>query len=150
MKGKVEMKRSLIWKVILAIVVVGMLVGLGVLVFNAGVSRGLAGNPFSEGAPRRGVTAPFYFMMPHMGGFFGSGIITFFVVLILVFLVFAIARALFWRGPRDWHAMRHGAGEYPVSGDRGETTPPVPTYFEEWHRKLHENQPPAEHEKKPE
>ena len=72
--------------------------------------------------------APVVAFWPRPWGF-GFGFIPFFPLLFLLFWIFA-ARALFWRA--RWH-RGYGSGW----GSRG-----VPPMFEEWHRRLHEQQPP--------
>ena len=72
--------------------------------------------------------APVVAFWPRPWGF-GVGFFPLFPLFFLLFWIFA-ARALFWRG--RWH--RYGDGW----GSRG-----VPPMLEEWHRRMHEQQPPS-------
>ena len=85
--------------------------GIGILAFNSGVTRGIAINP--QGGPAAFAWHPFWF---HPFGFVFP--------LFMLFFWFAFARFLFWGGPwrRGWH---HESGG-------------VPPRFEQWHRQMHE------------
>jgi len=87
-------------------------VGVGIVAFNAGVTRGLAANPQVGSTPFAGY--PFWF---HPFGFVFP--------LFILFFWFAIARFVFWGGPwrRRWH---------------DQASEGVPPRFEEWHRQVHE------------
>jgi hypothetical protein len=88
-------------------------IGVGVLAYNAGVSRGLALH-----APAGFAAYPWY--PPYWFHPFG-----FVFPLFMLFFWFAFARFLFWGGAwrRRWHH---------------ETPDGVPPRFEQWHRQMHE------------
>ena len=112
--------------------VVVVLVGIGVGVYNAGVSAGLATTVAApSGAPVAYYPGPYVWHGWGWGpgwGFFGI-----FFWILGIFLIFALLRAIFgwgrWsgRGYRDWN---HGANGH--GGPEGR--------FEEWHRRLHEGE----------
>ena len=144
------MNRSIIFKVILVLVLLGALVGIGVFAYNAGLARGAALN---LPAPSGGTgTAPLpypYYAFRHAFPFFGFGGFGCFGVLIplfLLFLVFGAFRGLFWHGPHRWRHLHHyGPCGAPPSGT-GETGPDLPPMFAEWHRRMHEQKPDAKAE----
>ena len=111
------------------VVLIALLVVIGIGVYNAGVSAGLAetGAAVASGAP-------VVYYGPYIGhpwgwgggpGFFGI-----FFGILFIFLIFGLIRAAFgfgrW-GRHDW-GDRHGP-----SGRGGRSG-----YFEEWHRRAHE------------
>ncbi len=120
------MNGRIIFRILATVILIAILAGFGVMVYNAGVASGLAasGNlPAPSQAP-----APYYygygpFLRPWGFGFFPFG---FLIPLLFFFLIIALFRGLFfrsWGGPR-----RHGwGGPYDV-----------PPTFEEWHRRAHE------------
>jgi hypothetical protein len=143
------MNRSIIFKVVMALVLVAALVGIGFYAYNLGVAQGMAVKlPDSSGA---GGAAPLpypYFGMRHYYPFFGFGGLGCFGLLIPLFLlclVFGAFRGLFWHGSRRWHMMGHGPwgrgpwGQGPTgmppSGEHGMNVPPM---VSEWHRLMHE------------
>ena len=113
------------------VVLVGALVAIGVGVYNAGVTAGIADAgraAVSSGAP------VVYYPGPYIGHGWGPGFGFFgFVLWILgIFLIFGLVRAAFgfgrWgRGGRNW-------GEH--DGPRGHGGPR--DRFEDWHRRAHE------------
>jgi hypothetical protein len=136
------MNRSIIFKVIMALVLLGALVGIGAYAYNAGIAQGML---VSLPAPANGSgTAPQpypYFAYRHASPFFGFGGFGCFGVLIplfLLFLVFGAFRALFWNGSRRWHTLHTGPwGRSPYDKAGGN----IPPMVAEWHRRMHE-QPP--------
>jgi hypothetical protein len=121
-------------RVLAAIVVVGILAGLGVTIFNAGVSQGMAqgaGLATASGAPA--VAYGWYGFGPHWG--WGFPIFGIFFWILGIFLVFALLRAVFgwgrW-GARRWDGRGPGGWDGPggVDGRR--------EAMERFHRELHE------------
>ena len=111
---------------------IGVLILIGVGVYNAGVSAGLAttGAAVASGAP-----AVYY--GPYVGHPYGWGGFGFFGIFFLIlgfFLIFGLIRAIFgwgrWSG-RDW-GSRHGNGGHGGNGGRRD-------YFDDWHRRAHES-----------
>ena len=140
------MNKSIIFRIILALVLVGAMVGLGVFAFNAGLARGLAMKaPAAAGEPLQPPYA--FYGMPygrHIMGFGGFGLLGCLVPLFLVFLFFLALRGLFWHGPRGWYGHMHH-GPWGRAG-KGEWSKGVPPMFDEWHRQAHEGQPSEEAE----
>jgi hypothetical protein len=111
------------------LLLVGLLAVVGVNVYNAGVSAGIAsdiGNAIASGAP---IPAGYYSgaYIGHPGGFgFGDFLIGLFVL----FLFFGLLRAAFgghWEG-------HHGGDRYGKWGGRHE-------YLDSWHRERHGESP---------
>lgn len=111
---------------------VGVLVAIGVGVYNAGVTAGLADTArvaVPSGAPA------VYYPGPYVGHGWGPGfgIFAVFFWILGIFLIFGLLRAAFgfgrWggRGPRDWGDHNGPRG----NGGRREQ-------FEDWHRRAHE------------
>ena len=135
------MNGRLIARILMAILLIAVLAGFGVMIYNAGVARGLAtstdfpgpvpdGTPGAPGVPGRWVN-PYYgygygpFIRPWGFGFFPFG---FLFPLLFFFLIFWLIRGLFWRG---W-----GGPRYYGWGGPNQVPPP----FEEWHRRAHEGE----------
>lgn len=128
--------------VVLALVVIGVLAGVGLTAYNAGVIQGAVANGKfvapTEGntlpiVPQYGFYQPFGFYRPFG---FGFGFLRCLVPLFFILLLLMLFRFAFrprWGG----HWMRPGWD--PSRGD-------FPPAVKEWHRKLHEeeaNVPPA-------
>jgi hypothetical protein len=130
------MNRSIFLKIILTIVLIAALAGLGFIIFNAGVARGMA---FSARLPQgEGLRALPYFAMPHARmyyGFGGFGFLGLLVPIFLILLIFFTIRGLFWRVPRTWSHMHSSYWGDPFK--RGDWEHNVPPMFEEWHRRVH-------------
>lgn len=106
---------------------VGLLVAVGVGIYNAGVSAGLgtdAGVPPYVGQP---------WGWGWVGGIFGF-IVGLFFLFLFFGLIFGLLRAAFGWGHggrhHGWSEYRHS--RYGPDHDRGRRD-----YFEEWHRELH-------------
>ncbi len=136
------MNRSIIFKVIMALVLAGALIGIGVFAYNAGVAQGMSVSVQPPASGNGTVPVPY----PHYGywhgypfyGFGGFGCFGVLIPLFLLFLAFAAFRGLFWHGPRHWHRMHHGPWGMSPSGEPGSEVPPM---VAEWHRRMHEAQP---------
>ena len=133
------MNRSVIFRIVMALVLLGALGAIGVFAYNAGVARGIAANvqaPASGSAAAPLVYPPYAYW--HRSPFFGFGGFGCFGVLIplfLVFLAFAALRGLFWHGPHHWRRMGYGPWGMHPTGDPGADVPPM---VAEWHRRMHE------------
>ena len=127
-------------RVLAALVLIGLIVAIGVGVYNAGVSAGLATQVVTpSGAPAVYYPGPYAWHGWGWGpgfGFFGI-----FFWILGIFLIFGLLRAIFgwgrWggRGYRDWSHRPNGYG-----GPR--------EHFDDWHRRAHEpgspgSEPPA-------
>ncbi|MCA1553965.1 MAG: hypothetical protein LC737_06265 [Chloroflexi bacterium] len=114
-------------RIVFALLVIVLAVGIGVSVYNAGVAQGLAESGKivapATGVPYVGV--PFFF---RPWGF-GFGLFGWLFPLLFFFLIFGLLRGLFWRG--RWGGHRHWE-----SG--------LPPAFDEWHRREHGETPPSE------
>jgi hypothetical protein len=115
------------FRVVRAVVIVLLLIaavaGFGSYMYHLGVAQGIVESGRLVGPNGAPVVA--FWPRP-----WGLGFFPFFPLLFILFWIFA-ARALFW-GAR-WR-RGYGGGW----GSRG-----VPPMFEEWHRRLHEQQPPT-------
>ena len=136
------MNRSIILRIILALVLVGAMLGLGAFAFNAGLARGMAMS--AAGAMGESFQPPYSFYGvpygPHYWGFGGFGLLGCLVPLFLVFLFFFALRGLLWHGPRGWYGhMHHGSW-----GMKGDSSKGVPPMFVEMYRRAHEEQPTEE------
>ena len=135
------MNKSIIFRIVLALVLIGAVAGLGAFAFNAGLARGLAMS--APPAVGEHFQPPYAFYgMPygrHIMGFGGFGLLGCLVPLFLVFLFFLALRGLFWHGPRGWYGhMHHGPWGMAGKGDWSKGVPPI---FAEWHQRAHEGQP---------
>jgi hypothetical protein len=125
-------------RVLAVIVVVGILAGLGVTVYNAGVSQGMvqgAGLATASGAPA--VAYGWYGVGPHWG--WGFPLFGIFFWILGIFLVFALLRAVFgwgrW-GRRGWDDHGPGWGGPGPGGYGGPSG--RRDAMERFHRELHE------------
>ncbi len=133
------MKRGFfIFRLLLVVVLAAVVVGMGVYVYNAGVAQGLLSSG-SLPAPAAGAPAVVYaapFIHPPLGfGFLGC-----LAPLLFLLFFFGLLRLLFWAGPGR-HAFHHagcGPGRRGMNWEKG-----VPPFFEEWHRRAHQPEPPA-------
>ena len=116
------------YRVVRTLVVALLLIAAVTAVASYTYHLGLAQGIVESGRLVGSNGAPVVAFWPRPWGF-GFGFFPFFPLLFLLFWIFA-ARALFWRG--RWH--RYGDGW----GSRG-----VPPMLEEWHRRMHEQQPPS-------
>ncbi len=132
----------ILWRIIVALVLLATIVGIGVYTYNAGVASGLAQRATAPGGQTVPVPYP-YFWPPFFGFGFGFGFLGFLIPLFLLFLVFASLRALFWGGRWGMRRnMHHGPWGWREENDKG-----VPPFFEEWHRRAH-GQPEDETQQK--
>ena len=137
------MNRSIVFRIIMALVLVAAILGLGAFAYRAGVTQGMALSAQSSAGEAVQPPLPYYpmyFMRPFYG-FLGFGFLGCLVPLFLLFLVFFAFRALFWGGPRHWRHMHHGPWGW------GEPGQGPPSMFTEWHRQAHA-QPPSGAEEK--
>jgi hypothetical protein len=127
----------------MTLLLIAGLVALGVFVYNLGVARGA-----TIGANWAEMPVPQAGMRPYgFHGLFGFGLLALGLPLILAFLFFGtVRRLMFMRwmagaagGFRHWHGPRHWGDR----GHPGEGSEHIPPFVEEWHRKMHESQPPA-------
>src|SRR5512141_2267356 len=89
------------FQVVLMLGLVGVVVGLGAGVYNAGVTQGLAASgklALPDGA--NGVVAPYAYYGPYRPFGFGVGLFGLLVPLLFFFLIFSAIRGLFFRGWR--------------------------------------------------
>ena len=129
------MNRSIVFRVIMGIVLVGALVGLGFFAYQAGFSNGMAQGAQVEAGSLPAPIYPYY-GMPYPWPFFGFSFLGCLVPLGLLFLFFFAMRGLFWHGPRRWGGMHHGP--WGRSGTGHPDWPNgVPPFAEEWHSKMH-------------
>jgi len=137
------MNRSVVFRIIMALVLVGAIIGLGALAYNAGMAQGLALSaqaPAGEGIQPAPLYYPLHYGQPFYG-FGGFGYLGCLVPLFLLFLVFFAFRGLFWGGSRHWGYMHHSPW------GKGEPGQGPPSMFAEWHRQAH-TQPPMGAEEK--
>lgn len=125
------MSGRIVLRVIAGLALVGLAVVIGINVYNAGVTAGLAEagrNALAAGEP---VT---YYPGAYIGhGWGGFGVFGIFFWILGVFLIFGLLRAAFgwgrWgRGGRSWSEHGYGHG-HRYDGPRDN--------FEEWHRRAH-------------
>lgn len=134
--------RGRIWLGILAaLVLLGLVAGVGALAYNAGVAQGMwLGSTTTATAPE-GTTvplAPYYApWMFHRPFGFGFGMLACLIPVFFVFALFALMRFMF--GAPRWHRGWGGPGMY---GKWNPSDGNFPSHVVEWHRKLHEQDAP--------
>ena len=123
------MNGGTIVRVIAALLLVAVVVGLGAAVYNAGISAGLtaaAQQAIASGDPAPVVPVYGYGYGPYVHGPFGWGFFGIFFWILGFFLILALLRAVFGWG--RWGGGPRGPGGW--GGRRSEMA-------EEWHRELH-------------
>jgi hypothetical protein len=127
-------------RIVSALVLIAALAGIAFFAFQAGVAKG---SPITMQAPAgqtAPVPAPFYgygYGMPFHPPFgfgFGFGCFGPLLVLFLLLIAFRAFRLMLW-GPR-WGHMGHHHGPWSRHWENG-----VPPMFDEWHKKMHGEQP---------
>jgi hypothetical protein len=120
----------ILWRVLVALVLVAAIIGIGVYAYNIGMAQGLAQKiPVPSG---ESVQVPYvYYGHPFFG--FGFGLLGCLVPLFLLFLVFGSLRALFWHGPMGGRHMHRRPWGWHAEDDKD-----VPPFFSEWHRRAHD------------
>ena len=123
----------ILWRVLVALVLVAAIVGIGVYAYNLGMAQGLV-QKIPAGTS---VQMPYgYYGRPFLGfGGFGFGLLGCLIPFFLLCLVFGSIRALFWHaGPMGWrnNMMHHRRWDW-----RDENSKEVPPFFAEWHRRAH-------------
>jgi hypothetical protein len=137
-----------------AILLVAVLaIGGGIIAttaYQAGVSTAVTTTASGSAAVVTPVVVPAYGYGWGWGWHAGFGFFGFVATLFFLFIVFALIRAIFWRGgpgrrggwgPGGWGGY-DGSGKGPGGPDQGawETRNQA---FEEWHRRAHGETPPA-------
>ncbi len=141
------MKGRIFLSILFTLIVVGLLAGLGVVVYNQGVANGLAANG-NVTITTPGMTAPYVhpgYLFHPWGWGFGFFPFGFLIGLFFLFLIIGGIRRLFF--PGAWHrgyyggmGMHHqgygprGFGPYGFDPEHDQ----VPPIVEQWHRKMHE------------
>jgi len=133
------MNGRFIFRLLAALVAIVAILGLGAIVYGAGVTQGVAQSTQLAGSEVSVVPVPYY--GPYASPFFGFGCFGLLGLLFFLFLLFGAVRALFWRGPRGWGHMHRGPWGMPPMAGKEEWDKGVPPPFEEWHRRAHEPQP---------
>lgn len=134
------MGKSIFFKVVLVIVMLGAVIALGAFAYQAGLTQGMAQTALVEGGkaglqPAYAVPYMMPFGYPHFGMF---GLFGLLIPFLLFLMIFSTIRGLIWGGHRGWHHMHHGPwGMRHGDWDKDMDVPPV---VEEWHRQMHEKQ----------
>lgn len=124
------------FRVLAALLVVGVLAGLGFTVYNAGVSQGVAqgaGLATASGTPAV-VYGGYWGVGPHWG--WGFGVFGIFFWILGIFLVFALIRAAFGWG--RWGGRGHWTDHGPTGFDGPRGFGGRREMLEAWHREAHE------------
>ncbi len=134
------MNRSIVFRIVMALILIAALVGIGLYAYNAGIARGVAQNIQVQTGNPPTTTIPYYAYPygPHFFWWGGFGILGCLIPLFLIFLAFSALRGLMWFGPRRWHHFRHGQWGVPPESGQGDWHEGVPPMFDEWHRRSHQ------------
>jgi len=115
-----------VFRLILALVLIGAVAGLAWYVYNLGIAQGVVESANFE-VPEGGERIYPYYGGPFFFRPFGFGFLACLVIPLFFFFLFGLGRLFFWGG------RPHRFGWYP--GNREGSVPPG---FEEWHRRMHE------------
>jgi hypothetical protein len=129
------MSKGIVLRIVMALVLIGAIIGLGAFAYQAGFVHGAAANVQlpAGNSPQAYVYPP---MMYYGHPFFGFGFLGCLVPLFLIGLVFFAMRVLFGFGHRGFRHMHHGPWSMDPNDQSG-----VPPMFSEWHRHAHEQKP---------
>jgi hypothetical protein len=117
------------FSLVLGLVFLAILGGIGVSVYNAGVSAGLA-----QAGAGAAVATPYVYGWGFGPGAFGFGFIGLLFPILFLFLIFGLIRAAIFGGRRGWgQGWRDGAGP---DGWRSERE----RYVADLHRRLHDSE----------
>lgn len=123
-----------IGSVLFGILVLVVLAGIGVGIYDAGLQQGIA-----QSATVPAGAVPYYaYGYGWHGGF---GIFGLLFPILFLFLIFGLARAAF-RGRRGWGGWGHGYGYGPGKSGPGPWigSQDRDQWVAEWHRRLHESE----------
>lgn len=125
-----------------ALVVIGLIIGIGLIAFQLGANQGFAQGALqgvlsagSEGAAPLAPGFGLLYSRPY-GGFGGFGLLGCLIPFLLVFLFFGILRMFLWRGPHSWGRYPKWAGQ--ENGPEEPHSYEAPPFIAEWHRRMHE------------
>ncbi|MBI3752181.1 MAG: hypothetical protein HY263_11075 [Chloroflexi bacterium] len=114
--------------VVLWLVFLAILGGIGVSIYNAGVSAGLA----QAGAVAGGAVAPYVYGWGFHPGFLGFGFLGLLFPILFLFLIFGLIRAAMFGGRRGWgHGWQAGPGPDAWRSERDR-------HLADLHRRMHE------------
>jgi hypothetical protein len=122
---------KIVFRVFAALVLLAAIAGIAWYAFNLGAAQNVpvaSGETVPQSYP--GYGSPFW----HPFGFMGFGCFGLFFPLFLILIAMASFRHMIF-GRRWGHMHGHWHGEH---GERGEGFPP---FFQEWHRRAHEESP---------
>jgi hypothetical protein len=126
------------FRILSALVLIAAIAGIAYFAYNAGVAHGSPVTiqaPAGESAPAPYPPFGYGYGMPFHPPFaFGFGCFGILIPLFLLFLAFNAFRFMLW-GPRFGHMHGHGMMHH-GPGEHG-----VPSMFEEWHKRMHGEQP---------
>jgi hypothetical protein len=137
-----SMNGRTIVRFLVGLIAVGLLIGIGVEIYQSGVQQGIV----DAGRVPAGAAVPYVGYGYHPG--FGFGFLGFLFPLLFIFLIFGLLRAAFWggRGRRGWGG--HGWGGYGY-GPGGRGSDPNSWQAErdrriaEMHQRLHDADAPG-------
>jgi len=117
--------------VVLGLVFLAILGGIGVSIYNAGVTAGLA----QSGAVAGGAAAPYIYGYGAHAGYglgFGFGFLGLLFPILFLFLIFGLIRAAIFGGRRGWgHGWQGGPGSDSWRSERERS-------MADLHRRMHE------------
>jgi hypothetical protein len=132
-RKEIEIVFGTLLRLLAALVLVGLLGGIGVSVYQAGFAAGAAAGGATIVAP----IGPYGWWGPGWG--FGGLLFGFIGLLILIFIVGGLLRAIFWRGPRWSHGSWGRHGTWGPGGPEGFRGGPwearARELHDEWHRR---------------
>jgi hypothetical protein len=142
-------------RILAAILLVAVLaIGGGLIAtaaYQAGLTTAVTTAAGSAGTAVTPVVVPAYGYGYGPGWHGGFGFFGFLGTLLFIFIVFALLRAIFWRGgpgrrggwgPGGWGGYGYGKG--PDGQGRGPWESHANEAFDEWHRRAHGETPPPE------
>ena len=119
------------WSVLIGVLLVAVAIFLGVGAYQAGLAQGLA----QGGTTAAPAVVPYYGWHPFFG--FGFGFFGFLGTLLFFFLIFALIRALVFRGG-GYRSGGPGRGGWGGGWHGGAWESRGREAFDEWHRRAHE------------
>lgn len=148
-------RNGFIFRLIGALLLVGLVTAGGFMAYKAGVAQGIAQAPevadaiqqsVENGQPVAPMYGPYGYGHPYGYGFSYRHHFNPFAgicfSIIFLFFFFGFLKMIFFRGMRHGWGNRHGQGPW------GKWEGGVPPMFDEWHKRAHEEKPAEDTDKK--
>jgi hypothetical protein len=130
------MNKSIVFRVVMALILIGAVIGLGVWAYSLGVTKGSMMST-EVSAP----VAPYGMPVWPIYGFPFFGFLICLVPLFLVLMISFAFRGIFWHGPRRWGHYYPGPGSDEWMKEKEGWRRGARSVFDQWHTEAHAPKP---------